>query len=274
MNRMSTLVEPLKSSPFVTIKDGSRKPPIFIIHGLCGRAQFSKLATHIGTANPVYGIQARGLHGAEPPFDRVEDMSSLYLEALNNFYPNGSYILIGYSFGGLIALEMAQRLIQNGMCLPLLILVDTYPHPRFLTSSLRTRLFLRRLRSHLRKMWQLPRPEAFSYLVQRFKNRVRLSTKSFEASAEALRGRSSALELVNRKAYDALANYRPKFYPGKVNFVATNEKTFFPEDPESVWGHLVGKLEVDFIPGNHLNIVTTEFEPLAAVITRLAHELD
>jgi hypothetical protein len=56
--------------------------------------------------------------------------------------------------------------------------------------------------------------------------------------------------------------------------VTTNEKTFFPEDPEPVWAHLADKLEVDVVPGNHLNIVTTEFEPLAAVITRLVRGLE
>jgi thioesterase domain-containing protein len=271
---MSALIDTSRSSPFVTIKAGSHKPPIFIIHGLCGRTQFSKLATHIATKNPVYGIQARGIDGAEQPFDRIEDMSRFYLEALNQSYPNGPYILIGYSFGGLIALEMAQRLLQNGSCVPLLVLVDAYPHPRFLTSIQRKRLFLRRVRSHVDKLWRLPLPGALSYFVRGVKNRLHIFSTPSESLAEAQDGRSPALQLVKSKAYEALVNYKPKFYPGKINFVATDEKTFFPEYPEPVWAHLTDKLEVDIIPGNHLNIVTTEFEPLAAVITRHVRELD
>src|SRR5579859_4703929 len=175
-HRMSTLVEPLKSSPFVTLKDGAEKPPIFIIHGVCGRVQFSKLARHIRTNNPVYGIQARGIGGAEQPFDRIEDMSKFYLDELSQSYPDGPYILIGYSFGGLIALEMAQGLLRKGMRVPLLMLVDAYPHPRFLTPAQRKRLFLRRLRSHLGKMRQCSFSDALSYFLRGFKNRLQISS--------------------------------------------------------------------------------------------------
>ena len=216
-------------SPFVTIKIGSHKPPIFIVHGLCGRTQFSKLATHIGTTNPIYGIQARGIDGAEQPFDRIEDMSKFYLEELKDLYPSGPCILVGYSFGGLIALEMARCLLGNGICVPLLILVDSYPHPHFLTSSQRKRLFLRRLRTHIDRMWRLPRPDAFSYFLRGIKNRLRVSSISSESIPETQDGRSAALDLVKRKAYEALANYRPRFYPGKINFVTTDEKSFFPK---------------------------------------------
>lgn len=272
---MSTLVESLKSSSFVIIKDGcSLKPPIFIVHGVCGRVQFAKLARHIRTDNPVYGIQARGIDGIDPPFDRIEDMSNFYLEALSQFHPYGPYILIGYSFGGLVALEMARQLIKKGMCVPLLFLVDAYPHPRYLMSDHRKRLLVRRLRSHLEKMWQLSLPDAFSYFARGVRNRLHVSSGSSESLTKTHHERNSVLDLVANKAYEALANYRPEFYPGKINFIAPEEKSFFPEDPEAIWAHLADKLEVDIIPGDHLSMVTTKFEGLAAVINRRLRELD
>jgi thioesterase domain-containing protein len=73
-----------RSSPFIQIKAGSDKPPIFITHGLCGTVLFSGLAQHIRTGNPVYGIQGKGIDGMEEPFERVEDMATFYLEALEN----------------------------------------------------------------------------------------------------------------------------------------------------------------------------------------------
>lgn len=270
---MPTLVEPLKSSPFVTIKRGSQDPPIFIVHGLCGRTQFSKLVKYIRTTNSVYGIQAKGVDGAEQPFDRIEDMSKFYLEGLQNSYSDGPYILIGYSFGGLIALEMARCLLESGASAPLLILVDSYPHPRFLTSIQRQKLFLRALKGHIDEMRRLSGPEAFSYFLQRIKNRLRIPSILSKSVLEAQREGIPAIELVKSKAYEALANYQPRFYPGKINFVTTDKKSFFP-DPETVWAHLADKLEVDIIPGDHLSIVTSEFEALAAVITRLIRKLD
>src|SRR5439155_124409 len=52
---------PRRPSPFVHLKAGSEKPPIFIAHGLCGTVQFTELAKHIRTGHPIYGIQGKGL---------------------------------------------------------------------------------------------------------------------------------------------------------------------------------------------------------------------
>src|SRR2546421_3756096 len=103
-----------RTSPFVKIRDGSQKPPIVIAHGLSGLVQFEELAKHIRTEHPIYGIQARGIDGAEEPLDRVEDMAQFYLNAFDELYAGDVYILVGYSFGGLVALEMAQRLAARG----------------------------------------------------------------------------------------------------------------------------------------------------------------
>ncbi len=59
-------------SPFLQLKTGSEKPPIFIAPGVGGRASFSPLARHIHTGNPIYGIQAKGVDGLEEPFESIE----------------------------------------------------------------------------------------------------------------------------------------------------------------------------------------------------------
>jgi hypothetical protein len=83
-----------------------------------------------------------------------------------------------------------------------------------------------------------------------------------------LPGAETALRRVKQKAYLAYACYRPRFYRGKINFVTTQTKSFFPDNPAAVWGDLAAELEVEVIPGNHLDIITTEFEALASVLTR------
>src|SRR5947208_14443890 len=68
---------PRRPSPFVHLKAGSEKPPIFIAHGLCGTVQFTELAKHIRTGHPIYGIQGKGLDEIEEPLERVEDMAKI-----------------------------------------------------------------------------------------------------------------------------------------------------------------------------------------------------
>jgi acetoacetyl-CoA synthetase len=260
-----------RSSPFVQIKEGSEKPPIFITHGLCGTAKFSGLSKNIRTGHPIYGIQAKGIDGMEEPFERVEDMARLYLEALENLCPQGPYILIGYSFGGLVALEMAQRLSENRSQVALLVLLDTYPHPNYYARLERMRLLVTRVKGHLNEMRQLPFASAFSYFLNGLKRRLHIEG----GAPEMLRVPfgETVLRRVKEKAYRAYESYRPRFYRGKIHFVTSQTKSFFPEDPAAIWGHLTARLEVEVIPGNHLNIVTTEFEDLAAVLTRYVKQV-
>src|SRR5580698_6922539 len=161
--------------PFVQLKAGSEKPPILIAPGLGGRVNFFQLAKHIRTGHPIYGIQSKGTDGMEEPFERVEDMAKFYLGALKELQPQGPYILIGYSFGGLVALEMAQRLSEDGKKIGLLVLIDSYPHPRYMSARQRLLLGLQRSRSRITKMRQKPFDEAISYFLDGVQRRLRIA---------------------------------------------------------------------------------------------------
>lgn len=264
-------------SPFLQIKGGIQKPPVFICHGLSGTVQFSELVQHIHTAQPIYGIQAKGIDGSEQPLTSVTEMADYYYGALQELYPEDSYVLIGYSFGGLVALEMAQRVIRNGKRVAQLILIDAFPHPRFMPMAWRLRLFVRRMRIHGQRMGDMPSGNAAQYFVNGLKRRLHLARplNDTEGTPEmlALPLREAALRRVNERAYRAYASYRPTFYPGPMKFVSTADKTFFPGDPAAIWGTLVESLEVDEVHGDHLNIVTSEFRPLAALLTRYLREI-
>lgn len=266
-----------RRSPFVLIKPGTANPPLILAHGLDGLASFSGLAKQIRTDHPVYGIQAKGVDGLEPPFDRVEDMAAFYLDSLSELQPNGPYILVGYSFGGLVALEMAQRLSENPKAVALLALLDTFPHPRFMSVSHRLPLLLRRIHSHGSNMCQLPLLPALSYFVNGLKRRLHFPGAVHESQRRpetlGLSFADTALRRVNQKAYRAYASYRPRFYRGKVRFVATDSQTFFPGDPAAIWGNLAAQFEVEVIPGDHLNIVRSESDDLAAVLTRYIRDV-
>ncbi|MGB7603354.1 MAG: alpha/beta fold hydrolase [Candidatus Sulfotelmatobacter sp.] len=262
-------------SPFVPLKAGAEHPPILVAHGLGGRARFYELAKHIRTAHSIYGIQARGIDGREEPFDRIEDMAHFYLEALKVLQPEGPYVLIGYSFGGLIALEIAQRLSDEGKHIQLLVLVDAYPHPRQMSGRQRLRLGMQRTKRRISQMIQQPLPDAISYFVGGLKRRFGLAE---DHARNAQFPKASPLSLaqttlqVKRKAYVALARYRPRPYRGKIKFLKSESDQYFPGDPVPVWANLAADLDVETVPGTHLDMVTAHFESLAGVLTRYLQE--
>ena len=275
-NRVPLMSVSTRLSPFVQIKAGTEKPPIFIGHGLSGTVQFSELVNHIHTGQPIYGIQAKGIDGSEAPLSSVTDMADFYFDALEELHPEDAIVLIGYSFGGLVALEMARRIIRSGRRVTQLILIDTFPHPRFMPLAWRVRLFVRRMRIHGQRMSKMPLAESSSYLASGLKRKLHLAppVNDTEGTPEmrALPPSEAALRRVNECAYRAYANYEPSFYPGPVRLITTDDKTFFPGNPFAIWGSLVEKLEVEMIHGTHLNIVTCEFEGLASVLTRYLRE--
>jgi acetoacetyl-CoA synthetase len=260
-------------SPFVPLKAGSQMPPILIAHGVGGRASFSELAKWIQTAHPVYGIQAKGVDGMEEPIDSIEGMAAFYLDELKHVQAQGPYILIGYSFGGLISLEMAQRLTAAGKKIALLVLIDTYPDPRYFPTRQRLLLTAKRMKGHLSNMKKLPAARAFGYLMRGLAHRIHRTEDHDNISLGPSR-LSFARTVARVRASDflAMAGYRPRFYNGKIKFVRPEANSYLPNDPAALWKGLAAELEVETVPGDHLGMVGEHFESLAAVLTRYVEE--
>ena len=67
----------------VAIQPAGDRPPLFCVPGVGGNAVgYHALAHHLGTDQPVYGLQARGLDGRTEPFFRVEDMAAHYVREI------------------------------------------------------------------------------------------------------------------------------------------------------------------------------------------------
>jgi acetoacetyl-CoA synthetase len=261
-------------SPFVQLKAGSEYPPILIAPGLGGRDSFSQLAKHIQTGHPIYRIQARGVDGMEKPFERIEDMAEFYLGALNQLQPHGPYILVGYSFGGLLALEMAQRLSAGGKEVALLTLLGTYAHPRYFPPVQRLRLIAKRTRNRISFMKRTPILAAFSHFVRALERRSRVARAHHRTPSTEISRLSFAQNFLRVEASDsvALARYRPRFYRGKIRFVRPEIDHYFPSDPATLWKGLAAELEVENVPCNHAGLIGTHCETLAAVLTRYVRE--
>ncbi|MGA8271799.1 MAG: thioesterase domain-containing protein [Candidatus Sulfotelmatobacter sp.] len=257
---------PPRVPPLLLLRAGTKQPPIFIAHGIGGTVfGFFDLLQKIRFPHAFYGMEASGIDGVSEPLTSIEAMAGLYLDAIKQVQPHGPYFLIGYSLGGLVTLEMAQRLFAGGEKVGLLAMVETYPEKKYLARMQRWLLSFRFAR---RRAWSFVESGGG-------RSRSHMSGASDENSVHGSSFQITAdrvMRRIEKADYLAWGSYRPRFYPGAVKFVRAGTSTHFPHDGAAVWSPLVGKLEVETLPGNHLEILTTNFERLASVLKRYLNE--
>jgi len=261
----------LRFPPLVLLKDGSAEPPLFITHGLGGSViDFFQVVKNIQTSHAIQGMQAKGTDGTEEPFDRIEDMAQFYLDAIRQVQPHGPYLLAGYSLGGLVTFEMAQRLTADGEKVALLAMLDSCPDIRYLSLAQRARLVTRLATRRATNAMKLPAGDALSLVIRPSRRRSLAPRVSYQPPDNV--PLSPAMQRARECAYLALTRYQPRFYAGKIRFVRAAIPTDFPADPAAVWAHLANEFEVETVPGDHLGIMSTHYEKLAAAISRYVED--
>ncbi|MFD7450268.1 amino acid adenylation domain-containing protein [Kitasatospora sp. NPDC059827] len=115
-------------APVLPIRPTGSRAPLFCVHGGLGFAlPFAALAEHLDPSRPVYGLQARGLSDDGPLPTALGQVAEEYLARIRAIQPHGPYHLLGWSYGGVVAHEMAVRLRAAGERVALLANLDAYP---------------------------------------------------------------------------------------------------------------------------------------------------
>ncbi|MDT9001111.1 alpha/beta fold hydrolase, partial [Paucibacter sp. APW11] len=113
--------------PLVLIQRGrAGRVPLFCMPGAgASVTSFAQLTQALGPDQPVYGLQARGLCGTQVPYSSVEAAARAYVRAIEEIVPSGPVHLLGHSFGGWIAAEMARQLEAIGRPPASLFILDS-----------------------------------------------------------------------------------------------------------------------------------------------------
>jgi acetoacetyl-CoA synthetase len=252
--------------PLLLLRAGTVLPPVYIAHGL-GDTVFDlfRLVNTIQSPHPIYGMQARGIDGVDPPLASVEEMAEFHLEAIHKLQTHGPYFLIGYSLGGLVALEIAQRLSASGEEVALLALIDSYPHRDRLSLIQNARMSLRLAKRRILS------PSA-SVARETHAESSESVDRNTSLGGHGLKSMHRVMQRMRDSAYLALKRYRPRFYVGEIKFVRPAISTDFPSNPAAVWSQFAAHFEVETIPGDHWSMLTTEFERLGSVLSDYLRE--
>ncbi|WP_415940351.1 amino acid adenylation domain-containing protein [Streptomyces sp. 039-1] len=111
--------------PVLNLRSVGSRPPLFCVHPGGGMAWcYAGLLRYVPREHPVYGLQARGLATDEPYPADLDEMVEDYLGRIRAIQPSGPYALLGWSFGGKVAHNLAARLQQEGEQVSLLAVLD------------------------------------------------------------------------------------------------------------------------------------------------------
>ena len=262
----------------IPIRPNGTKPILFLVHEIEGSViVFRDLVKHLDPDQPLWGVEYSGGESSSP-FLKMEDLATHYLEEIRKLQPAGPYYFLGYSFGGLLAFEMAQQLQAAGQQVKMLGMLDT-----FLMNGVRAAEQNRTMFGSLkRKAVSLCRhvgrlafgPDRRSYLTEDLAERLDATIgqgRQFIYGILKARGLSIPKFLLRAKDVNwfAARRYQAQFYPGRITlFRAITSLKFLdmPTDRELGWGPLAGRgVEVREIPGTHREIMR---EPNVTVLAR------
>ena len=261
----------------VPIQTKGTKPPLFVIHGMGGNVLgFRDLTQNLESDQPVYGVEY-SIGESSPVLLRMEDLATRYLQEIRRLQPNGPYYLLGYSFGGLLAFEMAQQLHAAGQEVGLLGMLDTFLMNGFRAPAEKRPLW-KRLKTKTAGLgghaWRLMfGPERRGYLKEDLTDRIDAiigQGRQFIYGVLRARGRSIPKFLHRAKDVNwfAATRYEALPYPGRVTLfrAATPESFIDTLDPDLGWRSLAGGgVEIHEIPGTHRKMMR---EPNVRILAR------
>jgi len=256
-------------NPLVVIAKGDGGLPFFCVHGAGGNVlNFRDLSRHLGNTQPFFALQAQGVDGRLPPLPTIEAMADLYLPEIERAWPQGPYVLGGYSGGGVVAVEMAKRLVRAGKRVLHVVLFDTFsPGVVARRPTFRARL------EKIVEEGPAYFPRRAQALVTRHSQRLskELKVRFFESQGVPL-----PLELRDHALtyafYEAVERYQPAIYDGEVTLFRAREvaEVFAHVGTRLGWDRTLPNMRIEEIPGDHDSLV---LEPNVQVLTAQLREV-
>ena len=254
-------------SPLVPIQPKGNKSPFFCVHPAGGHVLcYVNLSRYLGDDRPFYGLQAQGFNEGEEALTKVEDMASLYVKAIREFKPEGPYQIGGWSFGGVVAYEIAQQLQKQGQEVSLLVLLDSYV-PILLDKNKKI--------DDVYLVGVLSRVFGGMFGLDNLVSPEELEGLSVEEKINYIIEKARQVGIFppevgqqeNRRILDVLVGtikatyaYKRQPYPGKVTVLRAENKHIMASDPQLVWVELFSildakEVEIILTPGNHYTFI-------------------
>jgi thioesterase domain-containing protein len=250
------LAPDLKS--LVPIQSEGSQTPFFAIHGVYGKVVlYIPLTLLLGRDQPFYALQSQGLDGSQIRQTTIEALAVDYIEEIRKVREKGPYLLGGYSFGGVVAYEIACRLKSLGEDVPLVALFDTVnpAKPR------RRQKLVERAKKRLNEIASMAAGQRFRYLTDRVRGKIDIHINKMREDLQMFFHQKKAEivpEYLRRVSISAahekmLDNYRPGPFSGRLTlFRAEYSHEGFEYLDDLGWSAYAEQgLEIIRVPGSH-----------------------
>lgn len=107
----------------VPLKPVGTKTPLWHLGGV---AELYDMADRIDPARPVYGVLEQDLDRSAPLHTHIDEIVPHCIAGIRTVQPSGPYLLAGFCFGGIVALEIARSLRAQGEQVDLVMMVDSF----------------------------------------------------------------------------------------------------------------------------------------------------
>ena len=228
-------------------------PGVAPLYLLSGVHIYRELARRLDGKCTAYGIfTKREIEAFDPEsdFQSVESLSEDYIRIIRAHQPKGPYRILGYSFSGIIAYEVAHQLRAAGETVEFLALIDS--HLPEWNAGWKQRLAM------LTRLPRAPWRESTAFLWQKLRH-------VFGGGRDEPQVYRDDRELgeweVQRGVanYNTIAQYRPRIRPTDLKVLLLVSGTRLRENPlhshSCGWGPFVRKLTVHQIEADHFHMV-------------------
>ena len=269
----------------VPLAEGGHQAPLFCIHGGDGGAMFyQKLADVTPQELPLYAIESLELGNSSTVGKHsIEETAASYLSQILAVQSTGPFRLAGYSFGGVVAHEIACQLIDRGHQVGFLGMFDTHnPAIPARKYGLRERLAVFWKQSHGQSL-----PNRIGQLASRIREGIR-TNRSVRDELKAARASGPAEAFsdlrrvqVREENWQAMKAYRPRPFKGRVTlFKSSHVNDKFERPADYGWSEIaVSGLDIIPVSGHHLDLfnpdnIGTLAEALTNSLARSARDTD
>jgi len=262
---VSSDIQSISWDSLVPIKTSGNKTPIYIVHGFgMNVLLFNNVAKNMDAEQPVYALQARGLNADDKPFDKMEEIAAHYISEIVARDPGPTYALAGYSFGGIIAFEMAKQLKAMGKEIAMLGMFDTYADNYSDYFNPRLRKMTKKVRRQFPKMMFILRS-----LVAHPIATILYQADFLKGKLNKLFGGVQASEMLSEndikigEIYDfAYRNYKMTPYDGVIDLYKVKTRLYFLDDLEFLgWKpYTTQGVAIHEIAGDHKTFLFSPFD--------------